>query len=212
MKKIILSLLILHIFCSTIYAQINAPVNFQYAYTYIMIGDAALCNGQMVNGPAYCSTFTWSPPDTTTTTATLDHYNLYHNDYSTTQLITSVTDTFYIIAEGYIGYLWVTAVYTNPNGESDSSNVVQNDDLPISIKGEQTSDEPFNFNIFQNKIIIPGNYQITSLNLFDLTGKTVLSALPCINEIDIKNISKGIYILDVKTTNQKTYRKKVVVY
>lgn len=212
MKKVIFSLLILHIFCSTIYAQFNAPANFQFAYTYIMIGDAALCNGQMVSGPAYCSSFTWSPPDTTTTTATLDHYNLYHNDYSTSHLIASVTDTFYIIVEGYIGYLWVTAVYTNPAGESDSSNVVLNEDLPVNIKEEQTTDDTFSFNIVQDKIIISENHPMASLSLLDLTGKTVLSEHSGLNEIDIKNLSKGIYILEAITTSRKTFRRKVGVY
>ena len=207
MSSVLVSLTLL----STCFGQFNAPTAFQFSYSYILLGNSALCNGQMVTGPAYCSTFNWSPPDTSSTPATLDHYNIYHNDFSSTNLVASVTDTFYITVNGYIGYLWVTAVYTNPAGESDSSNVILNEDLPIGYNEKPAMADVFQVNVFQDRLSITSEKTILYLNIADLNGKIIITKESGFNETSLRSLNSGVYILNIRTVDNLNFRKKIIL-
>jgi len=156
------------------------PTNFQFSYTYISTGGLGwgVCSDTVIYGPAYCSSFIWNTPDTSLTTASLAYYNLYIYDafLLDTLLITSTTDTSFEISQGFIGEMWVTAIYTGPSGESVPSNTVVNDDLPISIEEELLK---ANINVFYNsnikQLVIENAEKIENYKLFDINGKIIIS-------------------------------------
>lgn len=53
------------------------------------------------------------------------------------------------------------------------------------------------------------NTKIDKLTLFDATGKVILMQTQNNNKIDIANLSKGIYFIEVYTENEKFFRKFV---
>jgi len=162
----------------TAFAQFPSPANFDFSYEYIMIDQSGYCADQSVYGPTYCSHFSWSVPDTNSISSALEYYNLYYNDYwsSGTTVLASVTDTIFEMEIGIMGEIWVTAVYSNPDGESDPSNSIINDDLPISVN-EILS--PNNLIVYYNnkfqEIIIRNGEGVTNYNLFDSQGKLIKS-------------------------------------
>jgi Secretion system C-terminal sorting domain len=58
-----------------------------------------------------------------------------------------------------------------------------------------------------NLIQIKLNSKIDKITLFDSQGKVILIQTQNNNEINIENLSKGVYIIDVCTENENFYRK-----
>lgn len=209
-----LTILLLMLSITTL-AQFPAPTNFEFSYEYIMIDQSGYCAGQWVYGPTYCSHFNWTAPDTTTTQATLDYYNLYYNAYlyndTILYLFASTTDTFYDVEAGFIGEMWVTAVYSNPNGESDSSNMVINYDLPISVEENGLTEE---FMILYDRksqlISIKNGDRISKIRIIDIQGKLLKSLNFSNNKISLENLPTGLYIIEIFTDNSEVIRQKIL--
>lgn len=195
-------------------AQFPAPSHFEFNYEYIMIDDAGYCNGQWILGPAYCSHFSWSEPDTSATSSTLDHYNLYFNEYgpdTTLHLFAAVSDTFYNVEAGFIGEMWVTAAYTNPGGESEPSNIVINTDLPISVEENLPVKEPaVIYEMIPDVIRIANVDDIRKINFYDGRGRLIKSTLPVSDRIYTGDFQHGLYIVEVFTWNQEKIRMKFI--
>ena len=101
-------------------AQFPAPDSFQLFVHYITMDQSDWCDGQVVQGPAYCNLFNWQTPDTANTPATLTGYRIYKDDLlflslPPTQIQVDTVGAFW-------GSFYVTAVYENPAGASDPSN------------------------------------------------------------------------------------------
>lgn len=212
--QLILHAMILFTCISTgLHAQFPAPVSFQFTSDYILLDSWGDCNGVVLFGPAYCSRFKWSPPDTSGIEATLDHYQIYINDV----VFTQVEDSFYTIDQGFIGKFYVTAVYVNPNGESDSSNVVYNHDLPISTRkqyppgGPGQSDRPeFIYDNSGRCLIVRHPGRINWLKIYSITGKEVLSATDVGEKLDVSPLGYGVYIIEAETMKKDICRQKIV--
>lgn len=58
-------------------------------------------------------------------------------------------------------------------------------------------------NIFQ----IKNNSEIEKLTIFDYLGKVILTQTQNNNEINVENLSKGIYIIEIQLENEKVYKK-----
>jgi hypothetical protein len=199
---------------AVLHAQFPAPVSFQFSYDYIELDNWGDCNGATLSGPAYCSRFNWSAPDTSGTDATLDHYRIYVNDV----VFTQVEDTFYTIDQGFTGKLYITAVYADPSGESDSSNVVYNSDLPISTSGsgshgELLANHPghFIYNWKVRQLIIADPENAMWLKVYNITGKESLSVSPVPNTIDVSGLGYGVYIIESNTRHRGILRQKIVI-
>ena len=56
------------------------------------------------------------------------------------------------------------------------------------------------------------NEKIVNLQIKDIVGKTVYSngANSTINQIDVSNLAKGIFIITIETENNKTYSTKFI--
>lgn len=192
------------------YCQFPEPQNFQYDYDYIYIGEYEFCAGNMVNGPAYCSHFKWSMPDTTLTTAKLESFKIYYNGYynSDTILIATVTDTAYDKLLGIIGEVWVTAVYSAPNGESNASNIEINQQLPIGIDKKLINSNNSIIYDCKQQTIFWNNKTPHKISIIDLQGK-IIKSIQNQTSIDISELNTGLYIVEVIDENSNFFRQKI---
>ena len=189
-------------------AQFPAPESFQFLYEYIMLDEWGMCNDVTLYGPDYCSHFSWSPPDTSLTDARLDSYQVYVDDMP----LVSVTDTFYTTSGGFIGKFYVTAVYTDPSGESDSSNVVSNYELPISsVELGSPGRHGIIYNAGDRQLVVQDAMAIRRLRIFDIRGMEIFSASPVRRTIDVSGIGSGLYIIEKQETNNRVFRQKIVI-
>jgi len=194
-------------------AQFPEPTDFEFSYEYIMIDEAGYCAGEWVSGPTYCSHFTWTVPDTNLTNSTLDYYKLYFYSYLTedTTILTTTTNTYFDMEIGIMGEIWVTAVYLNPEGESEPSNIVINNDLPISVE-ENLSQKGFDiiYDIKNQEIIIINGKDISGVSIFNSQGKLLKSKNTIRDRISINNLQKGLYIIEILSENQVVKRLKII--
>jgi len=194
-------------------AQFPEPTDFEFSYEYIMIDEAGYCAGEWVSGPTYCSHFTWTVPDTNSTSSTLDFYKLYFYSYLTedTTILTTTSNTYFDMGIGIMGEVWVTAVYLNPEGESEPSNIIINKDLPISVE-ENSSHNGLDilYDIKNQEIIIINGKDISGVSIFNGQGKLIKSEKNLSNRISINNFQKGLYIIELLSENKVVKRQKII--
>jgi len=204
-----LYLILFSIIYTNLYSQFPAPISFQFSYDYIMLDEWGFCAGESINGPEYCSYFSWTPPDTSSTDATLNYYLIYH-DYNP---VVSVTDTFYTTTGGFIGELWVTAVYTNPDGESEFSNIVVNNNLPISIEEAELDEKPkIIYNKKNNQLLIDNINNIKLLRIYDIKGIEIYSKICISSTFNMVNLNNGLYIIEIVNNNNRVQRQKILIH
>ncbi len=205
--------IILVLYSLTSFGQFPEPTNFDFSYEYIMIDQSGYCAGQWVYGPTYCSHFTWTIPDTNSTNSSLDYYNLYYYSYGTqdTTILATTTDTYFEMQIGIIGEIWVTAMYSNPIGESEPSNIIINEDLPISVEEINLKNElNILYDIENQKIIIVNGKDISKINIFNSQGKLIKSEKGITERINIDHLQKGLYIIEVLSKNQEVEKLKII--
>jgi hypothetical protein len=207
-------LLLILITCYTgLRAQCPQPENFNFSYTYIHLGDIGPCNGTMILGPSYCSNFSWTTPDTSLTTSTLDHYilKLIPLGDTDTVVITTTSLNQLEMEIGILGEIWVTAVYINPDCESDPSNTIINNDLPISA-GEISAEKNPEIYIDRSTFTITllnGNAQ--RIDVISSSGEILLSESGECDRVNVSNIPRGIYIIEAYFEQEGVVRKKIVL-
>jgi hypothetical protein len=207
-------ILILFFFSSGIaYCQFPSPTNFSFSYNYIMLGDGGYCGDTILIGPTYCSHFLWNTPDTSQTSATLLSYKLHFRPsyMPDSVFIYSSIDTVKTMELGVMGWVWVTAVYGNPEGESDSSNIEYNNTLPINVE-KNTADKEFIFyNCTDKKLMISGNQEMHGIKIYNTTGIMLISLEKFNNELSLAELEPGIYFVEIRLRDQSAL-KKIIVY
>lgn len=197
----------------SVFGQFPTPINFQYSYNYIHLHDSDFCNGESLNGPDYCSNYSWHAPDLNSTNSTLKHYNIYfsHNSNGENSHIITTTTNSFISERGIIvGYVWVTAVYTNPEGESEPSNIESNFDIPISVNENHLQNELNVFYDNKNQEIVINDDDISQINIINCNGVLINSYKTITNNINIEYLPKGFYIIVLLKNNQEVIRYKIV--
>lgn len=192
-------------------SQFPAPQSLVGSLTYIEIDQWGYCDGATIFGPDYCTRLVWSPPDTSTTAARLASYNIYllWEGATDTALIASVSDTTFEDSFGFIGSVWITASYSDPDGESAPSNIVKNDALPIGIK-ERNSSEIIQYNSVNRCVSIKTEQTPFTARIIDINGITVYTTNN--NEkIDLSGLPDGLYIIDVSFNATTRYSKKIIL-
>ena len=195
-------------------AQFPAPTNFSLQGHYVELDRCEPCIVYYHDlcGPTYCSLFSWESP-VGATTATLDHYNIYGKNDN--QITYSATETLNSHWEQIppMGEFWVTAVYTNPSGESLPSNVVKGwDALPTSDSKIQTEKENIIFNSFEQTLIINSNKTIIKINLINSNGQIVKCIYEATKNTNISEVPKGFYIVEVYYESPEILRQKILKY
>ena len=68
-----------------------------------------------------------------------------------------------------------------------------------------------NFTLFPNPsktiVQIKSKIPINSITLFDILGKAIVTQTQNTNEINVEQLPKGLYLLEVSIQNQKYYGK-----
>ncbi len=59
----------------------------------------------------------------------------------------------------------------------------------------------------KNILLIKNNYEIEKIKIFDYLGKEVLTQTQNNKEINVENLSKGIYLLEIYLEKEKVYKK-----
>jgi hypothetical protein len=208
MKKFTLLLVLLPL-CKVAFAQFPAPVNFGMDYTYVYLDDTYWCGGTYFYGPGYCTSFYWEAPDLSETDAQLIGYNIYYKPlFGPLELIGTTTETFHQKGIGIMGDVWVTAIYANPEGESEPSNIGFNEGLPLGIKKVADNDFALNYNQQSKTIEINGIDNVSLVEIIDLNGKIIQSLSSSnLSAVDVSKLSNGIYLAKL-TTNTSTVVKK----
>ena len=194
-------------------AQFPAPSGLQFSYDYFPLNGGGYCNGQAVPGPAYCSFFAWTAPDFNTTEATFQYYQLYYREYfvpdSPVIVVASTPDTFLILQQGFVGAMWVTARYSDPDGESLPSDTVENTDLPIGLPESTSNDiQAFFYETATKTLRITDTYPESVLTIYNLSGTKVLqyNKAGCCTEVHA--LPKGLYIAELRTKGGLIFRIK----
>jgi len=197
--------------------QFPSPQNFQMSLNYIMLGDWGFCAGESVNGPFHCTTFQWNEPDLSETESQLVGYRIYN--YPTTeelteipfdegQIIEQTVGTGLEIGSGFMGYTWVTAVYSEPDGESAPSNV-EFGRLPLGINKNEIKTHSIVYNGQMKTIEIIGIENVATINIFGIDGKLITASV--LNNIDVKHLTNGVYIIRVTTETGKIISDKLII-
>ena len=192
-------------------AQFPAPTGFTLQGQYVLLGYCEFCLGpHSVCGPTYCSEFSWQAP-TETTTTTLDHYNIYRNFYNEITLLFSVTSNTHWAEIAPQGDFWVTAVYTNPAGESLPSNIYKGwVYLPVSTNQVKTSNDNINYNQYDETLTLNSCNTVFKLNLINSNGSIIKSIQNPAKSTQISELPKGFYIVEVYLDNNKVIRQKII--
>ena len=209
-----LKLAVLLFFVSTgLMAQFPAPVNFQFGYDYIELDDWGVCNGKGIRGPSYCSSFSWETPDMSTTTANLTKYKIYYkSEYNEKVVIDSTTINFSTKEIGIVGSIWVTAVYSNPTGESLASNVISNASLPVHVRETKEPNKlQLRVDNAMKRIIINSDLIIQQVSILSLDGRVIYKQRSSADTIGTDNLPAGLYIIKIDDYTGKTYYNKIIL-
>lgn len=199
--------------CLTAKAQFPAPSNFIYEMDYIELGEDGWCDGVAVNGPSHCSSFTWNMPDTSNTNATLNNFEIYNITDGVTTLIHSLTDTNYTVGEAYADTLYVIAIYSNPEGQSEPSNFEFSEGIPVGIDNVslQESSYKLRFNQTSKTLETISDTPLKQIDIYNLDGKLVYSDKGKMRTINLNNLSSGLYIFFAKDEDNRIYNRKLLI-
>ena len=190
-------------FCTTSFAQFPSPTNFQYDFTYYSIGQMGLCAGMTTPEDAFtCSSFSWDMPDTSLTTATLDHFEIINE---TTQygveLVQSLPGTSFTTKGGFSEKLNVFADYTNPEGRSAPSITETSQGIPLHIGLNQTT----------KALQINSNQPFDQFQVFSLHGNLLYSTNAKPSATYLKSLGSGVYILVATSKVYGIYSQKFTI-
>ena len=196
-----------------------SPQNFQMRLNYIMLGDWSVCAEEPVSGPYYCTNFRWEEPNLSETESQLIGYRIYNYPsmeelteipFSEGQIITQTVNNSLEMGCGLEGYTWVTALYSEPDGESAPSNVEINLlGLPIGINENETKTHSIVYNNQMKTIEIIGIENSTSIDIFSIDGRFITANE--LNNIDVKYLTNGIYIIKITTETGKIISDKLII-
>lgn len=196
------------------FGQFPPPENLAVAFDYIYIGSTGFCEGEPLEGPAYCFYFSWDSPDTAGIGATLSHYQLYYlqNGATDTILVDTLQGNAYELTAIFLGQLWMTAVYSNPDGESLASNLVEIDDLPIgAVEDEAVKRISIVYERQTQNLRLENCQAGAQLQVFDLRGRQWLSKFVSGEAVSLSSLPSGIYIVQViDKAREKIIIEKIV--
>ena len=198
--------------------QFPSPQNFQVSLNYIKLDGWGVCAGEPVTGPSYCTKFGWEEPNLSETESKLIGYKIYHYlsleelteiPFSEGQVVAQTVSLGLEIGGGFMGYTWVTALYSEPDGESAPSNVVFTR-LPLGIDKNEMKTHSIVYNNQMKTIEISGIENITSIDIFGIDGRLFITASK-LNNIDVKYLTNGIYIIKITTKTGKIISDKLII-
>ena len=215
MKKIYTIIIIAFIAQVAIAQEFSAPSNFTVEHNYIDIDhDAYDCEGNPIpNGGANITRFNWDKPDLTSTNATLEFYTIYNEHEGNVVTVTVTQETYYCIETGFEGILYVKATYSNPEGESEMSNIVEASGFALGIKSNDLSqDIKLIFDKEAGILKVDNNTKpVKNILLYDLNGRKILDNQNPNNYITTNKLTIGTYIVSVVFQDGRLQNVKFVL-
>ena len=196
LKKLMLFVVVLFITQFSIAQEFPAPTNFEIDSRYIGLdGVGSNCDGLQIFGPEHVTHFSWDEPDLSSTTATLEYYTIYSGGVpvATTQNTTHCVDFGFAETE-----LYVKATYSNPDGESEASNIVEAGGLPIGIKNVLDLPVELVYSKELGILSVKNNTSpIKDILLYDMQGRKVVDNQGLVDYISTDQLIPAIYLVSI---------------
>ena len=193
--------------------QFPAPQDFRMSYHYIGIFSWGSCAGQIINkGPYHCTHFEWKEPNLSETESQLIGYRIYYSFYEegAVKVITETGSLDFEIGVCIVGYTWVTALYANPNGQSAPSNIEAYLGAPaLDVTEKEMKTHSIVYNNQMKTVEVTGLENITSIDIFAIDGRLITTSE--LNNIDVKHLANGIYIIKITTATGKIISDKLII-
>jgi hypothetical protein len=210
-KQLILLGLLLSL---SVYAQFPKPTNFSFSFTYMRMGQQTTCGtgSEDIGSGSYCSYFEWNTPDTSATTSHLESYKVYYRDKrdNSITVLSTLTDTSFHQRVGIMGKVWVTAIYSNPAGESSISNEIENLGLPINLNEvKQTSGKTVIYNTNTQSLTLKNVDNSQSVSIIDANGRLIRKIINR-KVIDVSDLNPGLYFVVYSDLELKISKDKFI--
>lgn len=128
-----------------------------------------------------------------------------------TSVIATTEDLQVEMLIGIIGKIWVTAVYSDPDGESPPSNSVENTDLPIGIDENQSSEGiSFFYDPAGQSLHFSDPEQLSHINIINLQGITVKNSKHLSSDYSLTDLTPGCYFVKVYKNDGSYLLKKII--
>ncbi|NLA25114.1 MAG: T9SS type A sorting domain-containing protein [Bacteroidales bacterium] len=200
--------------------QFPPPLNFNKYLDYIMLGDWGFCEDVEVDGPFYCSYFSWDEPDLSETESQLIAYKVYNYTteqeltldeipFSEAHVIRQTLDMSFEISGAFMGYTWVTALYSDPDGESEPSNIKSCLSIPINIDKHEIKPHSIVYNNQMKSVEVVGIEDITSIEVYSVCGKLITTSKA--NNVKVKQLNDGVYILKITSETGGVISDKLLI-
>lgn len=196
------SLIFLLFFSFTFFGQeFPSPQNFtiEICYNNYPLGGGQFCGDEF---PPFATVhhYSFDAPDTTAITATLVGYNLYVN----TTLLGTYTSTQFSGLCIEPGDYYVTAVYANPDGESESSNIFFSSPL-LSVDDNEILKTRIYPNPANKKTVnIETNDAIKTVLVYNSLGQIILKTSQ--SKINFQNFDNGIFYIKIITDSAIVFK------
>ncbi|MGV0924263.1 T9SS type A sorting domain-containing protein [Empedobacter tilapiae] len=176
-------------------------------FSYSTVGTFSFYkNGRIgINGTALQASYTWEPTRWYNLKCEVNLNTRLIKYYANDQLIYSET-----ISNNTITKIDELSFETN-NSSTSAGTEFYFDNIIIKNLEDLSTDElnkkeiKIYPNPIQDVLSIQTNDKINSVEIFDLTGKSILKSSE--KKINTQNLAKGVYIVKVKTTNQEISQK-----
>jgi len=189
-------------------AQFPVPEAFAITVNYILEDQWDWCDEHIIQGPAYCNLFSWEAPDTANTPATLTGYRIYKDSV----LFLSTDQTMSDTAGGYMASFYVTAIYADPPGESEPSNIVTISDLPFATgEAENSWLIGMGFDLSNQTLFIRGAEYVQHLRVYDMRGTQVVFLAPVSASQRLEGLAPGLYVVVVQDRYGDLYSRLIVM-
>jgi hypothetical protein len=191
-----------------VFGQFPAPTNLIYSMGPYFYNDGGNCLGRYFYGIGSCSQFVWNAP---VSSQTIDHYNIYwQHGTSEPQVLGTPSSTYCWFANCFIGTMWITAVYSNPTGESGPSNIISNLDIAIEVRKVNDNFKIIFYIDNSDVIHLQTESQLKLLKIFDSNGQVIKTVIYPSKAISIIYLIPGFYIAEVVSENGDEFRQKFI--
>jgi hypothetical protein len=146
-----------------------------------------------------------------TSTKALDGYNVYRNGVKINAAIVVPTNYTDVVNMSGLYTYYVTAVYSDPAGESGPSNTHEVDVI-TSIKETGLSSTQIFPNPAKDMVNITSDFSIQSVTVYNFTGQIVANENVdgYSHQLNTSGLKAGIYIFHINTSNG-TVMERIVV-
>lgn len=130
-------------------------------------------------------------------------------DYGCPEIFISNTE--WILLENIREDYHVIAIYSNPQGKSEPSNIVNNPGIPIQIEEPVIIPEiNISYNPANEFLRIESNEGVIGIKLLNVKGQIIYKEDNISPDLYIGNLAPGIYFVEIIGNNKHICREKII--